>query len=169
MKTLRLAVIFMAFALCSFGQKLPVPADKKATKETTALFQSLFELKNKGVMYGHQDDLMYGYSWWHEKDRSDTKDAVGDYPAVAGFELGHIELGSDRSLDSVSFDQMKEQIKVQYKRGGIITISWHLNNPLTMQIKDNLSPGPHGTAWDVSSKVVVSSILPGGKNHELFN
>jgi mannan endo-1,4-beta-mannosidase len=26
-----------------------------------------------------------------------------------------------------------------------------------------------GTAWDVSSKEVVASILPGGKNHELFN
>jgi hypothetical protein len=116
MKTLRLAVILMAFALCSFGQKLPVPADKKATKETIALFQSLFELKNKGVIYGHQDDLMYGYNWWYEKDRSDTKDATGDYPGVAGFELGHIELGSERSLDSVSFNQIAQQIKAHYKR-----------------------------------------------------
>jgi mannan endo-1,4-beta-mannosidase len=169
MKTLRLAVILMAFALCSFGQKLPVPADKKATKETIALFQSLFELKNKGVMYGHQDDLMYGYNWWYEKDRSDTKDATGDYPGVAGFELGHIELGSERSLDSVSYNQIAEQIKAHYKRGGVITVSWHLNNPLTMQIKDTLSSRSHGTAWDVSSKEVVSSILPGGKNNALFN
>jgi Glycosyl hydrolase family 26. len=169
MKTLRLAVILMAFALCSFGQKLPVPADKKATKETIALFQSLFELKNKGVMYGHQDDLMYGYNWWYEKDRSDTKDATGDYPGVAGFELGHIELGSERSLDSVSYNQIAEQIKAHYKRGGVVTVSWHLNNPLTMQIKDTLSSRSHGTAWDVSSKEVVSSILPGGKNNALFN
>jgi len=169
MKTLNLIIVLSFLTLCSFGQKLPLPADKKATKETVILFQSLYELKNKGIMYGHQDDLMYGYTWWNEKDRSDTKDIVGDYPAVAGFELGHIELGNDRSLDSVSFDQIKEQIKEQYKRGGVITISWHLNNPLTMQIKDNLPPGPHGTAWDVSSKEVVSSILPGGKNHDLFN
>jgi mannan endo-1,4-beta-mannosidase len=169
MKTLNLITVLTFLTLCSFGQKLPFPADKKATKETVILFQSLYELKNKGIMYGHQDDLMYGYGWWYEKDHSDTKDAVGDYPAVAGFELGHIELGNDRSLDSVSFDQIKEQIKVQYKRGGVITMSWHLNNPLTMQIKDNLPPGPHGTAWDVTSKEVVSSILPGGKNNELFN
>jgi mannan endo-1,4-beta-mannosidase len=169
MKTLRLAVILMAFALCSFGQKLPVPADKKATKETIALFQSLFELKDKGVIYGHQDDLMYGYNWWYEKDRSDTKDATGDYPGVAGFELGHLELGSERSLDSVSYNQITEQIKAHYKRGGVVTVSWHLNNPLTMQIKDTLSSRSHGTAWDVSSKEVVSSILPGGKNNALFN
>ncbi|MGA2405818.1 MAG: glycosyl hydrolase [Bacteroidales bacterium] len=80
--------------LCCSGQNLPVPADKKATKETVILFQSLFELKNKGVMYGHQDDPMYGYTWWHEKDHSDTKESTGDYPAVAGFELGHIEIGN---------------------------------------------------------------------------
>jgi mannan endo-1,4-beta-mannosidase len=38
-----------------------------------------------------------------------------------------------------------------------------------MQIKDTLSSRQHGTAWDVSSKEVVSSILPGGKYNELFN
>ncbi len=168
MKTLNLTLLLTALALSSFGQKLPVPADKKATKETIILLQSLNNLRNKGIMYGHQDDLMYGYTWWYEKDRSDTKDITGDYPAVAGFELGHIELGDKRSLDSVSFVQITEQIKVHYKRGGIVTISWHLNNPLTMQIKDTLSRS-HGTAWDVSSKEVVSSILPGGKNNELFN
>lgn len=119
-------------------------------------------------MYGHQDDLMYGYSWWHEKDRSDTKDLTGDYPAVAGFELGHVELGDDRSLDSVSFTQIAGQIKEHYKRGGVVTISWHLNNPLTM-LKGNKAPWPAGTAWDVSSTEVVSSILPGGRNNQLFN
>jgi mannan endo-1,4-beta-mannosidase len=112
---------------------------------------------------------MYGYNWWYEKDHSDTKESTGDYPAVAGFELGHIEFTSERSLDSVSFVQIAEQIKLHYKRGGVITISWHLNNPLTMQIGDTHSPWPHGTAWDVSSTEVVSSILPGGTNHELFN
>ena len=169
MKTIKLTLVLFFLTLSGFGQKLPLPADKKATKETVSLFQSLYELKNKGIMYGHQDDLMYGYNWWYEKDRSDTREATGDYPGVAGFELGHIELGVDRSLDSVSFAQIAEQIKIHYKRGGVITISWHLNNPLTMQIKDSVSSRPHGTAWDVSSKEVVASILPGGKNHELFN
>jgi mannan endo-1,4-beta-mannosidase len=169
MKNLNLLLLLAILPLRGFGEKLPVPADKKATKETVRLFQSLYELKNKGVMYGHQDDLMYGSTWWYEKDRSDTRDFTGDYPAVAGFELGHLELGNDRSLDSVSFAQIAEQIKVHYQREGVITISWHANNPLTMQIPDTLSRRQYGTAWDVSSKEVVASILPGGKNHELFN
>ena len=150
MKTLYLTLILTILTQGGFGQNPPLPADKKATKETVALFQSLFELKNKGVMFGHQDDLMYGYNWWYEKNRSDTKETAGDYPAVAGFELGHIELGGERSLDSVSFAQIAEQIKVHYNRGGVITISWHLNNPLTMQIKDSVTVWPHGTACDVS-------------------
>jgi mannan endo-1,4-beta-mannosidase len=169
MKALRLLLILVFTTFCSFGQQQPVPADKKATKETVNLFRSLWTLQNKGVMYGHQDDLMYGSTWWYEKDRSDTKDFTGDYPAVAGFELGHLELGNERSLDSVSFAQIADQIKAHYRRGGVITISWHANNPLTMQIKDTLSRRQYGTAWDVSSKEVVASILPGGKNHELFN
>src|SRR5664280_3038417 len=123
MKVLNLALVLITLSACCFGQKLPVPADKTATKETVILFQSLYDLKNKAIMFGHQDDLMYGYTWWHEKDRSDTKDITGDYPGVAGFELGHIELGGERSLDSVSFAQITEQINVHYKRGGVITIS----------------------------------------------
>jgi mannan endo-1,4-beta-mannosidase len=169
MKTFKLTLVLTLLTLCALGQKSSLPADKKATKETVILFRSLNELKNKGVMYGHQDDLMYGFTWWYEKDRSDIKDVTGDYPAVAGFELGHLELGDERSLDSVSFSQITEQIKVHYNRGGVITISWHLNNPVTMQTRESSSPRMYGTAWDVSSKEVVSSILPGGKNNELFN
>jgi mannan endo-1,4-beta-mannosidase len=169
MKIINLSMVLIVLTTGSFGQNLPAPADKKATKEAVTLFRSLYQIKNKGVIYGHQDDLMYGFSWWHEKDRSDIKEITGDYPGVAGFELGHIELGDERSLDSVSFTQITEQIKIHYKRGGIITISWHLNNPLTMQINDGNNAWPHGTAWDVSSKDVVASILPEGKNHELFN
>jgi mannan endo-1,4-beta-mannosidase len=169
MKILSASLLITLLSLCCTGQKLQLPADKKASKETILLFQSLYELKDKGVIYGHQDDLMYGYNWWYNKDLSDTKEATGDYPGIAGFELGHVELGNERSLDSVSFSQIAEQIRVHYKRGGIVTISWHLSNPLTIQKKDSLTKWPYGSAWDVSSKEVVSSILPGGKNNELFN
>ena len=62
MKPLKLLFLISVVILYSCGSKLPVPADKKATKETVNLFKSLFELQNRGVMYGHQDDLMYGRS-----------------------------------------------------------------------------------------------------------
>lgn len=169
MKSLISFLLFAFLAVHPSYGKNPSPADKKATRETVNLFRSLYKLQTKGVMYGHQDDLMYGSSWWYVPDRSDTKDFTGDYPAIAGFELGHLELGHERSLDSVSFNQIAEQVRAHYKRGGVITISWHPDNPLTMQDPAAKSRRQGGTAWDVSSKEVVASILPGGANHELFN
>lgn len=148
------ALVMLGLASCS---EKPVPADPKATPETIKLYQNLMELKNTGMMFGHQDDLAYGHWWYGGPDRSDVKDVCGDYPAVYGWELGHLELGDAYSLDSVYFADIRKYIQTVYARGGVNTISWHLRNPLT-----------GGSAWDVSSKEVVASILPGGEKHELF-
>src|ERR1041385_8430323 len=69
-----------------------LPSDKKATKETIALYNNLKKLLDKGFMFGHQDDLAYGVGWKYEDGRSDIKDVTGDYPAVYGFELGRLEI-----------------------------------------------------------------------------
>jgi len=138
-----------------------LPSDKKATKETIALYNNLKKLLDKGFMFGHQDDLAYGVGWkYHAStssaDRSDIKDVTGDYPAIYGWELGHLEIDSPTNLDSVPFRTMKQLIKQGYERGGVITISWHLNNPLTGK-----------TAWNPETGT-VASILPGGSKHGLF-
>ena len=61
---------------------ISVPIDENATKETKALYHNLKELAKTNVLYGHQDDLAYGYSWWAEPGRSDVKESTGSYPAV---------------------------------------------------------------------------------------
>lgn len=114
------------------------------------------------IMYGHQDDLMYGHSWRLGSDassyiRSDVKDVCGMYPAVYGLDLGGIELGDERNLDHNLFEQMRASAIAHYERGGVVTFSWHPRNPLT-----------GGDSWDVSSKEVVASVLEGGSVHELF-
>ena len=131
--------------------------DKDATRETVHLYNRLFQLMNKGIMVAHQDALAYGHDWYKEQDRSDVKDAAGDYPAVVGWELGHIELENEYNLDSVYFSDMKRYIKETYKRGGITTASWH---------GDNIMTG--NTAWDCAQDSVVRSILPNGSNHSKF-
>lgn len=131
-------------------------ADKNATKETQHLFANLKELLNKGIMVGHQDDLAYGVEWKYEAGRSDIKDVTGEYPAVYGWELGRLEIDSPVNLDGVPFDKMKQFIKEGYQRGGVITISWHLNNPLTGK-----------SAWDPSPGT-VAAILPGGEKNDLY-
>jgi len=133
-----------------------LPCDKKATKETVTLYHNLKKLLNKGIMFGHQDDLAYGVGWKYIPGKSDVKEVTGDYPAVYGFELGRIELDHVVNIDSVPFDSMRNYIKTVRDRGAVITLSWHLNNPLTGK-----------TAWD-AAEGTVASILPGGSKNLLY-
>ncbi len=67
-------------------------------------------------MFGHHDDTVYGIGWEGDEGPSDVQSVVGDYPAVISYDLGGIELGWDQSLDKVSFDKIREEIRKQYKR-----------------------------------------------------
>jgi mannan endo-1,4-beta-mannosidase len=132
--------------------------DPDATKRTQALFTNLHLLSGKRILFGHQDDLAYGVGWKRVKDSSDVKAACGDYPAVYGWELGHLENdGSVQNLDSVRFDDMQRWIREGYQRGGIITVSWHMNNPKT-----------RGSAWDTVGGG-ARLWLPGGAQHAEYD
>ena len=139
-----------------FAQHNELPSDKHATSETVNLYNNLRKLLMKGCMIGHQDDLAYGVNWKYENGRSDIKDVTGEFPAVFGWELGRIELDNLVNLDSVPFNNMKQYIRKGYEMGGVITISWHLNNPLTGK-----------SAWD-PAQGTVTSILPGGEKKSLY-
>jgi hypothetical protein len=133
-----------------------LPSDKNASKQTKNLYFNLQKLLKRGIMFGHQDDLAYGVGWKYVPGKSDVKEVTGDYPAIYGFELGRIELDHPVNIDSVPFDSMRNYIRTVYERGGVITLSWHLNNPLTGK-----------TAWD-SAPGTVASILPGGEKNDLY-
>jgi hypothetical protein len=133
-----------------------LPVDKSASKQTKSLYFNLKKLLHKGIMFGHQDDLAYGVEWKYVTGKSDVKEITGDYPAVYGFELGRIELDQPVNIDSVPFDSMRHYIRTVYDRGGVVTLSWHLNNPLTEK-----------TAWDAAPGT-VASILPGGEKNDLY-
>ena len=147
-----MAVGAMMIVACT-TQKQAEPEKTQAQQ----LMERLDTLRQKGYMFGHQDDPFYGLTWEYQKDSSDVKNVCGDYPAVMGFELGGIEMGDVKSLDSVPFTKITEEIINHYNRGGIVTISWHPRNPLT-----------GGTAWDVSDSTVVKSIIEGGSKYDLF-
>ena len=175
MKTAYSIIVLLLASICfsctTKNVSSALPSNPQATPEAKQLFSRLWKLQKKGTMYGHQDDLMCGFTWWYQPGRSDTKDAVGDYPAVAGFELGEIERGGERSLDSVSFAQITEQVKLFHKKNGIITVSWHVTNPITSNYPGIKEPNGAGSAWDVKtisadSLNAVKSILPGGENHD---
>ena len=153
------------FVAC--GNKQEAESPKTQAEQ---LIERLQQLREKGIMYGHQDDPFYGLDWAYEADRSDVKDVSGDYPAVMGFELGGIEMGDEKSLDSVPFTKITEEVVKHYERGGIVTISWHPRNPVTTIEGGGLAgqKSPEGTAWDVSDTTVVKNVLEGGAQYELF-
>src|SRR5690349_4528547 len=43
-----------------------VPADTKATPETVRLYTNLQRVSQKGILFGHQDDLAYGVGWQYQ-------------------------------------------------------------------------------------------------------
>lgn len=129
--------------------------DPGATKETKYLFSNLAVLSGNHLLFGHQDTTAYGVGWWDEDRRSDINDVCGSFPAVYGWDVGQLELGSHNNLDGVNFERMRFWIRAAYTRGGISTISWHSTNPVS-----------GGGASDVSK--AVSHILPGGAHHDEY-
>ncbi|MBQ9667647.1 MAG: beta-mannosidase [Prevotella sp.] len=163
-KLILLAATVAMLTACNDKKKSAEPlADSGRTVRTEALLSSLKQMAQDGqYMFGHQDDPVYGHEWVGDADRSDVKSVCGDYPAVMGFDLGHLELGDSANLDGVPFSRMRQEIISQFERGGVVTLSWHLNNPLS-----------GGTAWVADSLKdiechTVEAVLPGGEKHELF-
>lgn len=129
--------------------------DSNATLETKVLFANLDRIRHDYILFGHEDALAYGVNWRGDTDRSDVKDITGSHPAVYGWDVGHIELDSTMNLDKIEFDEMREHIRDAYRRGGVITISWHLNNPFN-----------GASSWDQTP--TVEHILPGRSHHNEF-
>ena len=145
-------VIGIAMMMVACGQKTVV---EKTQSEL--LKERLQTLQQKGYMTGHQDDPFYGVHWEYEDGKSDVLLSVGDYPAVMGFDLGGIEMGDEKNLDSVPFTRIHDELIAHHERGGIVTLSWHPRNPLT-----------GGNAWDTSDSTVVHNVLKGGSQYEKF-
>ena len=129
-------------------------ADKLATPRTMALWQNL--KREKTTLFGHQDDRAYGVGWNHIDGGSDIRLVSGQYPAVYGWDLGHLELDSSRNLDGVSFRDVQRWIRQTYRDGAVHSMSWHARNPMN-----------GASAWDTTHGS-VASVLPGGSHHEVY-
>ena len=165
---------------------LPLSLVSHAAKKTARqqLIERLAKLQKRGYMYGHQDDTFYGITWDWDEGRSDTYELVGDYPAVMGFDLGGIEKGDLKNLDSVPFTRIRQAIIDHHARGGIVTISWHPRNPMlgtTAWIENDIKAYDAATdalrrinQHDMAARVpnpkhTVKAVIPGGVCHPLFN
>ena len=148
-------IVLVVFFVCSdlIAQNC---IDKNATKLTKNLYKNLYKLKDNYTIFGHQDALAYGVGWRDIANRSDVFSVVNDYPGLYGWDIANIELDEDQNIDSIPFTLIKKYIQEGYQRGGVITISWHANNPLSGK-----------NAWD-NTPGALQSILPGNEHHAKY-
>lgn len=131
---------------------------KNATPETRSLFAFLKTNRQQQIMFGHQHETTQGVTIKKtDGTESDTFNSVGDFAAVYGWDSLSIVAPAPEG-------DVVPQIKKAYARGGIITISAHLNNPKTDGEK---GPWPTGTSWD--KRAAVKDSLPGGAYNKVLN
>jgi mannan endo-1,4-beta-mannosidase len=134
------------------------PIDKKATKETRALFKNLYQLSKKHALFGHQAATEYGRGWAGDEDRSDVKSVTGSHPAVIGVDISGLSGRPADQVERAKKDVAKNVIDT-YNRGGVSTISWHFLNPVSRG----------GFYWNDSlSLPAVRYIIPGGTAHQQY-
>jgi mannan endo-1,4-beta-mannosidase len=152
---MKLKSIVNIIVLHIFAFNLQAQVNKNASTGAKKMYEKLTSLPKGSFYFGHQDALAYGVKWKAEKGRSDVKDVTGNHPYVIGWDLAKLENNSPINIDSVSFKLMKDMMKYTHKKGGINTLSWHIDNPVSK-----------GNAWDKTP--AVNAILPGGKEHEWY-
>lgn len=157
MKQIAAILILLLTASCMAQKKMQL-IDKAATEETKALFHNLHSLSKKHILFGHQHATEYGHGWNGDPDRSDVKSVTGSHPAVIGVDFSGLS-GRPENEIKWSIEHLRKTITETYDRGGVVTVSWHFNNPA--------SGG--GFYWkDSVSRPAVKLIIPGGSHHEKY-
>lgn len=125
------------------------PIDPAATAETKALAEQLNTLRQEHLLFGHQHTTEYGIGWKAvDTEDSDVKRTTGAFPAVYGWDLYSLQQNaSDRGPLS-----LRSHLLAAHARGGINTITWHANNPVT-----------GNSFYDTTE--AVPALLPGGAQH----
>lgn len=146
--------------------KVVTITDSQASQETKELYTYLKDLnKDNDILFGQQHALDEGVTLTSEGSRagstdSDVKNAVGDYPAVFGWDtlsLDGYEKPGVSGNPKQSIANLTHSMKIAHQLGGIITMSTHPHNFVT------------GGDFNDTSGNVVQEILPGGSKNNQFN
>ncbi len=132
--------------------------DKNATNETRALFDNLANLSKDHILFGHQHATQYGHGWYGDPDRSDVKSVTGSHPAVIGVDFSGLSGRPDSMIEKEKVI-LRKNISDTYNRGGVTTVAWHFNNPVTTT----------SFYWnDSTAAAAVKNIIPGGSHHQTY-
>ena len=152
-----LLTIILTSAATAFCQSVKL-IDKNATKETKMLYSNLKAISKEHILFGHQHATEYGHGWNGDKDRSDVKSVTGSHPGVIGVDFSGLSGKPDADIGKEVI-KLRENIAATYNRGGITTVSWHFNNPVSRG----------AFYWnDTLSLPAVKYIIPGGEANEKY-
>ncbi|MGC4102810.1 glycoside hydrolase family 26 protein [Ferruginibacter sp.] len=154
-----IAVLLITAIYSSAQKNRYKPIDANATAETKALYANLQQLSKKHILFGHQHATEYGHGWSSsDTSRSDVRSVTGSHPAVIGVDFSGL---SGRPDDMIEKEKTRLQkiITDTYNRGGVITVAWHFNNPVSEPV----------FYWkDSTSAPAVKNIIPGGSHHQKY-
>jgi len=143
----RLKQLLLYCFILLVNHSLFAQSDLSATCQTQSLYQQLKSLCADHLLFGHQNSTFEGIGWEDNggfEDRSDCLEAVGDYPAVYGFDFVR------------GFIFQRHAIRA-HERGAIITFSDHMDNFKT-----------RGDAWDAEDGSVAAVLETGSAAQNRF-
>ncbi len=156
-KSLLLCLFFcLSYASWAGGGKhLSLPrevkaSDSKLVPSAQKVLDLLVPLRGQGTLIGQQDVLRSGHNRPDIAIESDVQKVSGKWPALMGLDFREPFL-----WPQVFWDSYKDMIQRYHEMGGITTLSWHMNNPMTMGDQYDKTPA-------------VRAILPGGDKHKLY-
>lgn len=155
---MKIIILMLAWYLPTFAQ-----IDDHASFSTKKLFAKLNKMSlsinsSQKIIIGQQNAFTEGRGWRYsnqdlgKKLKSDMNAASGVHPGVLGVDFSEIH-DWNREL-------IKDQIKEFHSKGGITTISWHMNALINDGKGDQSSK-------DKTTKI-VSRILKGGDHHHIL-
>jgi mannan endo-1,4-beta-mannosidase len=126
--------------------------DFNATPETVQLANQLRQSATKGFLFGQQNATTEGMGWTDQGTQfcGDICKATGLHPAVYGWDFSDI-FGKGDAVYASYLAKMRQV----HDAGGINTMSWHMQNPVSNGGFKDLTPA-------------CSRILPGGDHNAVF-
>jgi mannan endo-1,4-beta-mannosidase len=136
----------------------PKLIDAQATPQTAALFHTLLHVSEEHVLFGHQHATEYGHGWSGDPERSDVRSVTGSHPAVIGVDLNGLSGRSKEDIEK-NKEALRKNIVATYDRGGLTTLSWHFDNPVS---------GTDFNWKSTGSMPAVARLIPGGSHHAQY-
>ncbi len=139
-------IISLSGISCNSSKITRNQISKEPHSINSKLLERLGTISKAGFAFGQQDGTAYGLNWYLNDGsvglNSDLKKVTGKLPAVIGFDLGHLEHDNIYNLDTVAFALIKQQTIEINRLGGIVSYSWHADNPVSK-----------GSSWDTTEAV----------------